>query len=50
MKFEIPDFLRRAVFPCCLAVLGGAAFAGCSSVVNAHGQKEDMMSYYLNQN
>ena len=39
MKFPFPDRLRRALIPCCLAILGGAAFAGCSSVINAHGQK-----------
>ncbi len=47
MKFPFPGLLRRALLPCCLAILGVAAFAGCSSVVNSHSQKEDMMSYYL---
>ncbi len=30
------------------AAAAGILFAGCSSVVNSHSQKEDMMEYYLN--
>ena len=30
------------------AVAAGLLFAGCSSVVNSHKQKEEMMEYYIN--
>ena len=34
----------RSVLP---AAAAGLVFAGCSSVVNSHKQKEDMMAYYI---
>jgi len=45
MRFPLPAFpLARKVFA---ALAAGCILAGCSSVVNSHTQKEDMMADYL---
>ena len=47
MNHPTPDRLRPTIRACLLGILGGVLFAGCSSVVNSHSQKEDMMADYM---